>query len=416
MNMGSSNRRVWLRLVRAGIYILSILIILGGAGLLSYWIKESEPVAEREAATRKTAALVHTIVVEHGTYRPTITSLGSVVAARDILLSSRVSGQVIEVENVFTLGGIIEEGELLLRIDPSDYEQALVARESELLQVEAELAIEEGQQRVARREFELLGTEIEDSNRSLVLREPQIESLRAKLKAARAAVDRAKLDLDRTEIRAPFDGQILARSAELGSQVSQGDELARIVGSDVYWIIATVPLSTLQWIEFPDADGRAGASATVRHRTAWPAGKTRQGSVGRLIGEVDESTRMARVIVEVQQPMGDGTPETPALILGSIVQVEITARPIDQVVQLERALLRQNDTVWLMDSNQLRIQSVEVLFSDAEYAYISSGLTDGDRVVTTNLATVVDGLEIRELTPSVQTSATVNSAPDEGAP
>ena len=74
-------------------------------------------------------------------------------AARDIVLSSRVNGQVLSVEESFTLGGRVQAGELLLRLDPSDYKQALVMRESEMLQVKAELAIEEGQQRVARREF-----------------------------------------------------------------------------------------------------------------------------------------------------------------------------------------------------------------------------------------------------------------------
>ncbi len=420
MKNGSSHRAVWARLARIGVYIGVVVVLLAGAAFASYRIIQSEPVAGRESATRRSAAVVNTIVVEKGTYRPSIRSLGTVQAARDIVLNPRVSGQILEVQPVFTLGGVVEAGQLLVWIDPADYEQRLIARQSELRQVEAELAIEQGQQRVARREFELLGTEIEESSRSLVLREPQIESLRAKLMAAETAVEQAQLDLARTEIRAPFNGQILSRSADLGSQVAQGDSLARIVGTEMYWVIATVPLSTLRWIEFPEhsnqADGQpnsqVGANAIVRHSTAWPAGQNRQGRVGRLIGEVDQRTRLARVIVEVPDPLGDQARQ--ALVLGTILQVEIEAKPIADVVKLDRAYLRQNDTVWVMQENLLKIRQVEVLFSDEGYAYISEGLAAGDRVVTTSLATVVDGLEIRELQQPNADRSDADGEPAEG--
>ena len=118
----------------------------------------------------------------------------------------------------------------------------------------------------------------------------------------------------------------------------------------------------------------------------------------RLIGEVDESTRLARVIVAVPDPLGDEGEQ--ALILGSIVQVEVEAKPILEAVRLDREYLRQSDTVWVMREGKLRIQPVDVRFSDAEHAFIGGGLAAGDRVVTTSLATVVDGLAIRDMAES----------------
>lgn len=400
MSERSRNQRVLLSALRAGMTIVVVLALLVGAVLVSYWIKQSEPTAEREAATRRTSALVETIAVDTGSYRPSVEALGAVQAARDIVLSPRVSGQIISVSDTFTLGGRVRAGDELLRLDPSDYEQALIMRESELLQVQAELDIEEGQQRVARREFELLGKDIDEANRSLVLRVPQIESLRAKLKSAQANVERARIDLDRTIVRAPFSGQILRRSAELGSQVSVGDELARLVGTDSFWVVTTIPLSKLRWIEFADEHG-AGAEAVIRHASAWTPDEQRVGRVTRLIGEVDQETRLARVIVDVPRPLGGD--DEPALILGSIVQVEIEAAAINNVVRLDRAFLRQGDTVWIMEDEKLRIRKVSVLFSDAEHAYISDGLLKGDRVVTTSLATVVDGLDIRDISSDSKT-------------
>jgi RND family efflux transporter MFP subunit len=384
--------------VKARRSAVAVILLLAAAGLVSYWIQSSEPTAEREAATRRSAALVETIAVEIGTYRPTLTVLGTVRPARDIVLSPRVGGQIIVVEESFTPGGLVRARQPLLRIDPADYEQILVARESEKQQVQAELSIEEGRQQAARREFELLGEDIAEANRSLVLREPQIQSLRAKLRAAEASLQQARLDLERTVIRAPFAAQILDRSVELGSEVSAGDALARIVGVDEYWVLATVPLDKVRWIELPAGD-REGARATVRHRTAWREGERRQGRVQRLIGEVDESTRLARVIVAVPRPLGEGG--EPSLVLGSIVQVEIEGVPVDDAVRLDRAYLRQDDTVWVLDEGTLSIRSVGVLFSDAEHAFIGEGLEAGDRVVTTNLATVADGLAIRDMSEPV---------------
>lgn len=385
--------RPWWRALEALLTVGAIALLLVGALAARRWIKESEPTAQKEAATRRTAALVETVVARRGTYRPAIRVLGRVQPAREIVLSPRVGGEIVAVEPSFRPGGIVRAGDPLLLLDPEDFIQDLVIRESEVGQVEAELEIEEGRQRVAELEFQLLGDGIDRANRSLVLREPQIASLRNRLRAARAAVDQAVLDLGRTEIIAPFDAQILERFTELGSQVARGDRLARIVGIDEYWVVATVPLGELRWIHFPRS-GQAGARATIRHRSVWPKDQHREGVVERLIGEVDPNTRLARVIVSVKDPLGGA--DRPSLILGTLVQVEIEATALQEVVRLERSYLRQNDTVWVMDGGVLRIREVKVEFSNGTHVFIREGVDDEEKVVTTNLATVVDGLPIRE--------------------
>ncbi len=120
-----------------------------------------------------------------------------------------------------------------------------------------------------------------------------------------------------------------------------------------------------------------------------------------MIGEVDEATRLARVIVSVPNPLG--SEGEPPLVLGSVVRVELEARPIEDVVRLERSYLRQGDTVWVMDGGELRVREAEVLFADDRFAYLRSGVESGEKVVTTNLATVVDGLSIREADDAAET-------------
>lgn len=379
--------------VRIVLSIVLCAILLGAAAGATWLIFSTEPVAESESATRRSAALVETKVVQRAAHRPLIKVLGVVEPARDIVLSPRVSGQILHMEPGFVPGGTVREGEPLLQIDPADFEAVLIARESELHQMQAELAIEEGRQAVSRQEFELLGDEIDQANRSLVLREPQIAAIRAQLRSAEAAVRRATLDLERSTVRAPFDAQILSRNANLGSQVAPGDELGRLVGVDEYWITASVPLRDVPWLSFAD-DGRPGARATIRHTAAWPPGVEREAFVARLIGAVDERSRLAQVLLTVADPLARER-DAPPLILGTIVELRIEGTPIEDVVRLERAYVRQNDTVWVMVDDALEIRTVEVIYRDSEHAYIRDGLEDGEHVVTTSLATVTSGLRLR---------------------
>jgi RND family efflux transporter MFP subunit len=390
----------WLRVVGTTIVCLSI---LAGAVAAVVVIDRTEPVAEQIDATRKSAALVETLTVRRGTYRPRLVVLGTVEPEQDIVLSPRVSGPVAELSPGFVPGGIVRKGDLLLRIDTADFENALAIRAAELEQAEASLAIEEGRQTLARKELALLEGTIDDTNRDLVLRVPQIASIRAEVNAAEALVDRAQLDLERTSVYAPFDAQILSRGVDVGSQVAPGDELARLVGIEEYWIMAAVPVRSLRWVEFPESDGK-GSAVTLYNPDSWPPGATRRAEVSRMIGTLEEQTRLARVLITVDDPLARRT-EAPPLILNTLIETHIEGRPIEDVVRLSRQFVRQQDTVWVIVDDQLEIRETEIVFRDADYAYVREGLDDGDEVVTTNLATVAEGIGLRKVTQFPEKSA-----------
>ena len=395
MNDAAQPRAIWFWLRFVGNLILCV-AILAAAGAAIVWINRTEPTAEQITATRKSAALVETVTVRRGTYSPHIVVLGTVQPAQDIVLSPRVDGQVTELSPKLVPGGMVREGDLLLRIDPADFENAVSIRKSELEQAEASLEIEQGRQSLARKELELLQGTIDETNRALVLREPQIASIRAEVSAARAAVERAELDLARSTIFAPFDAQILSRSINVGSQVSTGDELARLVGIDEYWVMAAVPVRSLQWLQFPELDDQEGSTVRLRDPGSWPPGAERHGHVARMIGTLDQQTRLARVLVIVRDPLGR-TSDAPPLILDTLIETEIEGRPIDDVVRLDRELIRDSDTVWVMKEGKLEIREVEIVFRGAEHAYIREGLEQGEEVVVTTLATVAEGVDLRRV-------------------
>jgi RND family efflux transporter MFP subunit len=372
--------------------VLCAAILALTAGVV-YVIRSTEPTAQKGDITRRSAALVDVVEVARGDHRPEIVVLGTVEASRDVQLSPRVDGEIVAMAPALEPGGLVERGTVLLTIDPADYRNALAVRQSELREARASLEIEQGRRTVAEQEFALLDETIDESNRALVLREPQIESAKARVDAARAAVEQAELDLQRTEVRAPFDAQVLTRDVDLGSQVRPGDRLARLVGVDEAWVVATVPMRTLPRVRF-ESDGGEGSRVRVRDRTAWEPYVFRAGRLTRLIGTVDDRTRLARVLVTVDDPLARNT-DAPPFLLGTVVEVRIEGRVLEDVVRLERELVREGDTVWALVDGKLEIRPVRVAFRDAEHAYVDDGLSGGERIVTTNLATVTDGIELR---------------------
>ncbi len=376
----------------------NLLIILGiiiGAVVLITVINSTEPTAQREAATKKTAMLVDVQEVQRGTYTPRIEGLGTVEAAEDIVLSPRVNGRIVDVAKNFIPGGFVKEGEVLLKIDPADFENRVQQMESAMAQARAELNIELGRRDVAKREYELLGQSLSAENESLVLRKPQLAAARAALKSAEAMLNQAKLELQRTSIVAPFDAQILSREVNLGSEVDPNTELARLVGVHEYWVISTIPLSMIERIDFSN-NGELGAKAILHNRSAWPREAVREGRVKHLIGALDNQTRLARVLISVQDPLALlDTRAKPKLVVNSILQVRIEASPLDNVFRIDRDHLREGDRLWLKRDGKLVITDATVVLKDKRYAYISEGMENGDLIITSNLSTVAQGIDLR---------------------
>jgi RND family efflux transporter MFP subunit len=396
------SQRRWLSMLGNTIVCLAILAASAAAIMV---INRTEPTAQQINAKRKSAALVETVMVQRGTYAPQLVVLGTVQPAQEVMLSPRVRGHVMELSPSFAPGGMVSQGDILLQIDPADFENALSIRESELKRAKASLDIEKGRQTLAKKELELLGDSIDDTNRALVLREPQFTSIKSEVSAAEAAVQRAKLDLERCTVVAPFDAQILSRSVNVGSQVAPGDELGQLVGIEEYWIMAAVPVRSLRWIQFPEAE-QPGSAVALLNSDAWDPETKRQARVKRMIGALDEQSRLARVLVTVSDPLGQES-AAPPLILDTLIEAQIEGKPIENVVRLRREYVHDRDTVWIMKDAQLEIRETTIEFRDAQYAYIREGLEGGDEVVTTNLATVANGVGLRKVNDVTTTTSEI---------
>lgn len=372
---------------------LICLVVLAAALLFSWVIFSTEPEAQREGATRQTAMLVQTSPVKVGDHTPVIEAMGTVLPSRSIALRARVSGQVISRSEQLIPGRIVRQGELLLQLDPADYQIELTQRQSALSQAQADLQIEMGEQMAAEQDLARLGREVTATQKSLILRQPQLTRVRAELASAEALLDQARLNLERTEITAPFDAQLQSIQVDLGSQVAVGDTLADLVGIDRYWIEATLPVDQLAWIAPADQD--QPTAVTIHDPQAWSPQRMRQGTLISVLGQVDASTRMARVMIAVEDPLGLDDDQLPSLTLGAFVAVRIPARTLSTVARIDRRHVRQNDTLWLMIDRQLSIRPLNVVYRDEQYVYVRDSLDGGEQMVTTDLSRVVEGADLR---------------------
>ena len=376
-------------LISLGIILVSVLV----TSLVFF----TEPTAQREGAMKKTAMLVETIKVNRQAYSPVIVATGNVQASKDILLSPQVSGPITSISEDFSPGAYVKKGQMLVQINPADYQNTLKLRQSDLELAKADLRVEMGRQDVAKKDYELVGQDLSPENKALVLREPQLQSARATVASAEASVQQAQLNLQRSTIRAPFDAHIITRNANVGSQVNTSTTLGRLVGMEEYWVVANVPVAKIPYLSFAENNDLDGTKVTITSETNWPGGLSREGTLYRLVGALDNQTRLARVIVRVKDPLARTieNKDQPQMIIGSFVEVNMEARELKDVVRIDRAFLRKNDDVWVMKDGKLQIRDVKLVFEDSRYAYISEGLEDDDLVITSNLATVVEGSPLR---------------------
>ncbi len=353
-------------------------VVLGaGVGAALYFLK-TKPTVQRVRPEPKPAQVeVFEAVPSSVTVK--VKAMGTVVPAREIVLRSRVSGTVISLSRKFLPGGLVDEDSELLRIDPDDFEIEVKKKKSALARALADLKLEQGRQEVARQEYRLLqeGSARELEKSELALRRPQLEQARADVAGARADLEMARLDLARTRIKAPFPALIRERKVNVGSLVSSQDALATLVDSRKYWVEAQVALGDLRLLRL---GGSIGPSPAVVHSQStnetWPA------QVLQLTGSVDETTRMATLILEVPEPLA-GNRE---LLLGDYVRVVIQGRELQNMIKLPLQALHQDNTVWLFDQGRLRTVSIRPVWKSEDAVYTDQGLDAGDLIITSQLS------------------------------
>ena len=377
-------------------FILPIAILVVGLVGTVVMIKSRAPVPTR--APRDYAPLVRVVPARPATVRLTVTTHGTVKPRTESALVSEVSGRVIGVAPSFAAGGFFEESEVLVTVDPRDYELAVVSARGQVAQARVRLETEQAQAEVAREEWQALGGGKESP---LATRELQLQEAQAALAAAEAALEQAKRNLARTRIRAPFAGRIRDKRVDVGQFVTPGVPVALIFAVDYVEVELPIPDVDLAYLDLP-VDYR-GVKASdegpevffhadfAGRRHAW------HGRIVRVGGEIDPVTRMVHAVAQVHDPYGEGrSHDGLPLAVGLFVEAEIAGIEVENAIELPRAAVRQSDVVLVVDDeDRLRFRTVEVFRTDRDSAIITGGLAAGDRVCISPLETVTDGTKVR---------------------
>ncbi len=378
------------RSLRLTINILVPLLILAAAVGFYKHQMNSRPQAQRRP-TDAQLRLVSIQSVQRKTQPVVLYAMGTVRPAKEVALSPEVSGVIIEMDPAVIPGGQVKQGQMLYRIDARDYEAVVQQRQSELARAELALTLEKASQTVARQEYALLGDLVEEQDKDLVLRKPQLENAHQAADAAKAALDKARLDVQRCTIIAPFNAVIKSKHADIGARVGPTTPLAVLTGTAEYWVETLIPTEQLQWLRF--AEGQQDGSSV---RVYTDANQNRQGRLLRLLGQLEEAGRMAQALVCVPDPLGINDPSATRLLVGAYVRVEIEGIPLPDAVVLPREYLRDGDNVWVMNAqDKLEIRPVQIGFRGRDKVYVTGGLEDGCRVITSELATPVPGTGLR---------------------
>lgn len=326
---------------------------------------------------------------------------GIVVEARRMQIRPQVAGSIVWLADDLEPGALLEKGEPLLRLDPADYQLAVVDRKAAV--AEARLALREAQSRreVAEHGWRLYGgqgPDPESADSALALHIPQVQAAKEQLEAARSRLRLARLDLERTEIAAPFDSTVVDKQVDLGESVSPQQVLATVVGTDRYWVRATVDVSMLGAIRLPDPEtGEDGADVVVSQEFGGERIE-RRGRVMRLVKTLSEQGNLAQLLVQVDDPLGlDAKDGSPPLLLGAYVNAVIEAEPLEEVVAIPRYALHEDDSVWIVnEAGQLARQEVELVWRRPEEVLIR-GVEPGVRIVTSRIARPIPGTEVEVL-------------------
>ena len=377
--------------------LLSVLILVGAIAAYRYQIKTSPRVGRKKPPLQ--AKLVQVIPVRKADSTTTVTGDGVVMPAQQVMLRPQVTGQLMEISADVVPGGIVQAGQKLMAVDHQDYEILVRQRQYDVARAVKDLKLEQGSQAIARQEYDLLGEMISEEDRELVLREPQLASAQAAEESAKAALEKAQLDLTRCDIVAPFNAIIQDKHVDLGATVSVNTNLVTLIGTDEAWIEVKVSIDKLKWLTIPRQNGDPGSSVKIYNTLVWGSDRFRTGRVVCLLGELETQGRMARLLVAVDDPfcLKPENRNLPQLLMSLYVSAEIQGRTLNSVFPVKWSHLRgENNKVWLMDDeSQLEIRPIQVIFRDGDQVYVTEGLTEGENLVVTDIAAPVEGMPLR---------------------
>ena len=373
------------------------LAIVGAAVVISIAMNLLKP-APVKAEAPDTAVAVKTLILQRTQAVLSVESQGTVAARTRTSLVSEVSGRVLKVSPHFVVGGTFNKGDLLLELDPTDYEVGLQRAKANLISMNAQLTFEQARAVQAEKEWGMTGRPAEEAP-LLALRKPYLEEARANVLQAEAEVKQAKLKLSRASIRAPYTGMVAAKGVDIGQYVAVGAPLGETFAIDFAEVRLPLTKRDLSMMNsFSTADKNSHLEVILRGSIDDNI-KQWQAKLVRSEGVISEQNRALYVVVQVDDPYVRLKSDSPTarfpLFMGTFVTATIGGKTINDAFAIPRHALLEGSKVALVDAEQrLRLQAVEPIFGDDQFYYVSSGLENGDELIVSAMGLPIEGMKV----------------------
>ena len=366
-----------------------IAIIIVGFGLAAALLRTGPSITPQAPVAK--SPLVRAVTVQPADFEFEATARGTVMPRSETELIAEVSGRVIELSQSLVTGGFFKEDDVLLRIDPLDYEIALEQASAQVQRATSELATAsknyERQRNLSKRQS--TSESLEDDARN------RLQMAEAAQREARARLASAERDLERTVVKAPYDGRVRTEQVDLGQFLNRGSRLARLYAIDAAEVRLPIKDDELAFLNISLRDGSAWEKRPSVSLSAEFAGAVHRwtGEIVRTEGELDPKTRMIQLVASVADPYRAGTTPLP---VGLFVDAVITGGVQPNIVRLPRGAMVSPSEVYIVDSSERLVRrTVNVLRSQGDFVYINDGLLRGDRVCLSRLATAMTGMKVR---------------------
>jgi RND family efflux transporter MFP subunit len=374
------------------------LIVIGSAFLIAGLMSLTKPNSlELESPSREVA--VKTAVFEKSQVQLKVKSQGTVQPLTRTSLVSEVSGIVMALAPQFEVGGTFAKGDVLIKLDPADYQVAKQRADAQLQSAKAQLVSEQARSSQAKKEWEMTGRPLSEAP-VLALRTPFLAEAQSRLMQAQAEVRQAELKLKRTVIRAPYAGMVSSTMVDVGQYVTIGTRLGETFAIDYAEIrlpMTGKDLSKLGWDSTSAKQSIFNKNKVQLKTTVNGEILTWQAALVRSEGVIEQSSRTQYLVAQVTDPYNiKGLVNHPQLLIGSFVEALVSGKVIDDVYSLPRHALRSNKRVAIVDSDQrLKLLDVDYTYEDQANYYIKSGLKGQVEVVTSGMGIMVDGMKLK---------------------
>jgi len=361
----------------SGIIFLTICIILA----IVFTLNKPIAVAKEEAVK---IPFVESMMLIPQNTRASISSQGIISPSASITLISELGSKVEWISLKMQTGSSFLKGDTLIILDKRDYELALITAESNVLNAKVNLEREKAESDLATKEWKRVGA---GSGSDLALRKPQLAKANATFAASEANLERAQRNLKRTVFIAPFDGRVKLKNIDVGATVFPGTILGTIYKSKAFEVrlpIADqdVPFTGLSF------NGQKIKSFNQLDVQFTQGENIFNGKIIRAEAEVDPLTRMLSVVAQINNDV------TNNIVVGQFVQAIIYGNEISDVTILPRSSVR-NESIWVIDKDlKLFNRPVEIVRFESEFALVGEGLEKGDRLLTSRLSSLVNGLQV----------------------